>query len=70
MPLLLAPLFKEVRIIKILANDKVKKHLESLGIVVNATISVVTKNGQSIICQVKESRLALDENIAKKIFIV
>lgn len=69
MPLMLAPLHKDVRVIKILANEKVKKHLESLGIIVNAVIRVVAINGGSIICQVKDSRLALDQDIATKILV-
>ena len=36
MPIMLAPLNEEVRVIKILADEKTKKHLESLGILVNS----------------------------------
>ena len=36
MPIGLAPTNKEMKIVRILADDKTKKHLESLGILVNA----------------------------------
>ena len=35
MPLVIAPPNKELKIVKILADEKTKKHLESLGITVN-----------------------------------
>ena len=68
MPLVIAPTNTDLRIIKILATDKEKKHLESLGITINQTITVL-KNDGSVICKVKDGRLALDRNIATKIVV-
>ena len=45
MPLVIAPPNKELKIIKILADEKTKKHLESLGITVNSTITVLSQTG-------------------------
>ncbi len=69
MPIIIAPLNKELKIIKILTDEKTKKHLESLGITINSTIIVLSQSGGNIICLVKDGRLALDHNIATKIFV-
>lgn len=69
MPLIVAPIGKELRIIKILVDEKTKKHLENLGITVSSTISIVSQSGGSTICCVKDGRLALDRNIATKILV-
>ena len=69
MPLVIAPLNQELKIIKILTDEKVKKHLESLGITMNSVITVLNQTGGNVICKVKEGRLALDRNIAVKIIV-
>lgn len=69
MPLVIAPLNQELKVIKILADEKVKKHLESLGITINSCITVLNQSNGSVICKVKEGRLALDRNIAVKIVV-
>lgn len=69
MPLVIAPLNQELKVIKILADEKVKKHLESLGITINSCITVLSQSNGSVICKVKEGRLALDRNIAVKIVV-
>ena len=69
MPLSFAPTERAVRVVKILADEKTKKHLESLGITVNSEMNIVMKSNGSIICQIKNGRLALDKNIASKILV-
>lgn len=69
MPLVIAPPNKELKIVKILADEKTKKHLESLGITVNSTITVLSQSGGNVICKVCEARLALDKDIATKIVV-
>ena len=69
MPLVIAPVNCELRIIKVLADEKVKKHLESLGIVINEKITLLSKTSGSVICVIKDGRLALDRNIASKILV-
>ena len=69
MPIMLAPLNQEVRIVKILANDKIKKHLESLGILVNSTVVVLSTVNGGVVLAIKNSRLALDHEIASKILV-
>ncbi len=69
MPLVVAPIGKSVRIVKILADEKTKKHLENLGLTIDSNLTVLSSSGGSIICLVKDGRLALDQNIATKILI-
>ncbi|MCI5790605.1 MAG: ferrous iron transport protein A [Clostridiales bacterium] len=69
MPLVMAPEGKSVRVIKILTDDKLKKHLESLGITVDSEVTVLSSSGGSVICLVKDGRLALDKNMAMKILV-
>ena len=69
MPIAAAPLNKAVRIIKILSDEKTKKHLENLGITIDSEIIVLSTSGGSVICRVKDGRLALDRNMAMKILI-
>ncbi len=69
MPLLLAPIGREVRIVKIVADDKTKKHLSNLGVLVDGSITVLSSSGGSAVCRVKEGRLALDKNIASRIYV-
>ncbi len=69
MPLVLAPTDVDLKVIKILVDDKTKKHLESLGITINSTIKLVSASGGNVICIVKDGRLALDKSIATKILV-
>lgn len=69
MPLVVAPIGKSVRIVKILAEEKTKKHLENLGLTIDSELTVLSASGGSIICVVKDGRLALDKNLATKILI-
>ena len=69
MPLTLAPADEQLKIVKILADEKTKKHLENLGITVNSNLKVLTHGGGNVICSVKDGRLALDGDIASKILV-
>ena len=69
MPIAVAPLNVPIRVVKILADEKTKKHLENLGITIDSQITVLSTAGGSIICKVKDGRLALDRNMATKILV-
>lgn len=69
MPIALAPLNTDMRVVKILVDDKTKKHLESLGILINSSISVISSVNGGVVVAVKEGRLALDRSIANKILV-
>ncbi|UKI14668.1 MAG: ferrous iron transport protein A [Clostridiales bacterium] len=50
-------------------REKRKKHLENLGITIDSVIRVISASGGSVICVVKDGRLALDKEMATKILI-
>ena len=69
MPLTIAPIEQELRIVKVLAVDKLKAHLADLGICVNEKIKILAKASGNLICIVKEGRIALDPEVASKILV-
>ncbi len=69
MPLTYAPTGEENIIKKISGNPEVKKHLADLGFVVGGTVTVVSTLGGNMIVSVKESRVAIDKQMAQKIMI-
>lgn len=69
MPLVFAPTNTDLRIVRIVADEKLKKHLESLGILVNGSITVLSAAGRSVVCKIKDGRVALDSDISTKIFV-
>ncbi|HIU60180.1 MAG TPA: ferrous iron transport protein A [Candidatus Stercoripulliclostridium merdigallinarum] len=69
MPLIFAPVERALKVIKIMADDKTKKHLENLGITINSELQILN-SGSSVIVLIKATRLALDSGLASKIFVV
>ncbi len=69
MPLIYAPKGETQIIKKIGGNPEVKKHLEDLGFNAGGQVSVVSALGENLIVKVKESRVAVSEELAKKIFV-
>ena len=70
MPIVLAPTNAPLKIVRISADEQLKKHLESLGITVGGEISVVSSSGGTVVCKIKDGRVALDGNLSTKIFVV
>ncbi len=69
MPIALAPEGKELEIRRVGADDKVKKHLQEMGISVGGKIVLLSSAGGSVIVVVKEGRLCLDRSLASKILV-
>ena len=69
MPIILAPVNKELRVVRIAADEKTKKHLGNLGINVNGNVVVLSSSGGSVVVMVKDGRIALDGNLSTKIFV-
>ncbi len=69
MPLALANVGEENTIKKIGGSPEVKKHLENLGFVVGGNVMIITMLGGNVIVNVKESRVAISEEMARKIMI-
>ncbi len=69
MPLVYAPTNKQLKILRVAADDKTKKHLESLGIAGGGEIVVLSQSFGSVVCKIKDGRIALDSNLSAKIFV-
>lgn len=69
MPIILAPHNKELKIVRIVTDEKTKKHLESLGIVPNGSITVLSASGGTVVVKILDGRIALDSNLSTKIFV-
>ncbi len=69
MPIVFAPINTPLKIVRIIADDKTKKHLESLGLSINNSITVLSASGGSVVCRVMDGKLALDHNLSTKIFV-
>ncbi len=69
MPLALADIGEENTIKKIGGNPDVKKHLENLGFVVGGNVTIINMLGGNVIVNIKESRIAISEEMARKIMV-
>ncbi len=69
MPLIYAEKEQPQIIRKIGGSPEVKKHLEDLGFNVGGEVSIVSMLGENVIVKVKESRVAVSDELAKKIMV-
>ncbi len=69
MPLSMAKPGETLVIRKITGKDEVRAHLVELGFVVNGVVTVVTELAGNLILQVKDSRVALDRDLASRILV-
>lgn len=69
MPLTLASVGEQNVIKRIGGQPEVKKHLENLGFVVGGQVVVVNRLGNNVIVNVKEARVAVSEEMARKIMV-
>ena len=69
MPLVVAPIGKMLKIIKILADGTTSEKLKNMGFVVDKKITVESYRKGRIVCLVEGSKVALDSELATKIFV-
>ena len=50
-------------------SPEVKKHLENLGFVVGGNVKVITALDGNVIVKVKETRVAINDEMARRIMI-
>ena len=69
MPLTLAAAGEENIIRRVGGSPEVKKHLEDMGFVTGGMVTVVSAMAGNLIVHVKESRVAISQEMAGKIMI-
>ena len=69
MPLTLAALGQDYIIKRIGGNPDVRAHLQNLGFVAGATVTVVSSMGGNLIVNIKNTRIAISKEMAGKIMI-
>lgn len=69
MPLLIAPVGRPLTVRRIGGDEKVRKHLESLGIVTESEITLLSQEKTGVVIRIHESRLALGYDVARTIIV-
>ena len=69
MPLPVLDPGEEAIVRKVGGNPDARLHLENLGIVPGGNITLISVNDGNVIVKVKESRLALNKDMAMKIMV-
>lgn len=69
MPLTVADTGVEYVIKRIGGKPEVRQHLENLGFVIGSVVSLINSIGGNVIIKVKESRVAISQEMAQKIMV-
>ncbi len=69
MPLTMAKTGESNTIKKVGGKEETKRFLESLGFVIGGCVTVISEIGGNMIVNVKESRVAINKEMANKIII-
>ena len=69
MPLTMASIGETNTIRKVGGNEETKRFLENLGFVAGAEITVVSSIGGNVIVNIKDSRVAINQDMARHIMV-
>ena len=69
MPLTMASIGEANTIRKVGGNEETKRFLENLGVVAGAEITVVSAIGGNVIVNIKDSRVAINQDMARHIMV-
>ena len=69
MPLTMATMGEVNKIVKVGGNEETRRFLENLGFVAGTEITVVSSIGGNLIVNVKDSRIAVNEDMARHVVI-
>ena len=69
MPLTMATMGEVNKIVKVGGNEETRRFLENLGFVAGTDVTVVSSIGGNLIVNVKDSRIAVNEDMARHIVI-
>ena len=70
MPLTMAKEGEAVEIQRVGGKEEVRRHLENMGFVPGAKVTVISINNGNVIVNIKESRVAISREMANKIHIL
>ena len=68
-PLSYASAGEEILIRKVGGSPEIRQHLENLGFVAGAPVTVIASVNGNLIVKVKESRVAINDELARRIMI-
>ena len=69
MPLTMATMGEVNKIVKVGGNEETRRFLDNLGFIAGTEITVVSSIGGNLIVNVKDSRIAVNEDMARHIVI-
>ena len=69
MPLTMAPVGQASKIQRVGGNDETKRFLANLGFVVGSEVTVISAIGGNVIVNIKDSRGAINQDMARHIMV-
>ena len=69
MPLTMAPVGQASKIQRVGGNDETKRFLANLGFVVGSEVTVISAIGGNVIVNIKDSRVAINQDTARHIMV-
>ncbi len=69
MPITLANVGEENIILRVGGSPEVRQHLADMGFVAGSAATIISTLGGNVIVKVKDTRVAVSEEMAKKIFV-
>ena len=69
MPLTMAVVGKPVKIKRVGGKEETRRFLENLGFVTGGTVTLLSEAGGNVIVNVKDSRIAIGKEMARKIMV-
>ena len=69
MPLTMAKTGEENSVKKVGGKEETRQFLENLGFVPGSHVTIITRNGGNVIVNIKESRVAISQEMAAKIMV-
>ena len=69
MPLTMAPVGQASKIQRVGGNDETKRFLANLGFVGGSEVTVISAIGGNVIVNIKDSRVAINQDMARHIMV-
>ena len=69
MPRTMAPVGQASKIQRVGGNDETKRFLANLGFVVGSEVTVISAIGGNVIVNIKDSRVAINQDMARHIMV-